>query len=88
MDKIRKKENLMNIKKEKEMLNLSYIFFAHMNKASIALKEQQFELTIRLINLAYEKYLKKFHVNSKVYRRGEQVINNMKSKITLIVYIP
>ncbi len=75
----------MNIKSEKEKLNLSYIFFAHMNKASIALKEQQFELTIRLINLSYEKYLKKFHVNSSVYRRGEQIINSMKSKITHIV---
>jgi hypothetical protein len=85
LDKVRKKEDLMNIKNEKEKLNLSYIFFAHMNKASLALKEMQFELTIRLMNTAYEKYLKKFHVNSSLYKRGEQIITNMKNKITQTV---
>ncbi len=87
LEKVRKKEDLMNIKNEKEKLNLSYIFFAHMNKASLALKDNQFELTIRLMNTAYEKYLKKFHVNSPIYKRGEQIITNMKNKITQTVYI-
>jgi hypothetical protein len=85
LDKVRKKEDLMNIKSEKDQLNLTYIFFAHINKASLALKEMQFELTIRLMNTAYEKYLKKFHVNSSIYKKGEQIIRNMKSKITQTV---
>jgi hypothetical protein len=86
LDKVRKKEDLLNMKAEKEKLNLLYIFFAHINKAQIALKDHQFELTIRLMNTASEKYLKKFHVNSACYRRGEQIISNMKNKITQIVY--
>jgi hypothetical protein len=85
IDKIKKKEALLNMKSEKEKLNLLYVFFAHINKAQLALKEHQFELTIRLMNTAYEKYLKKFQINTASYKRGEQVINNMKSKITQIV---
>jgi hypothetical protein len=85
LDKVRKKEDLINMKLEKEKLNLLFIFFAHINKAQIALKEHQFELTIRLMNTANEKYLKKFHVNSASYKRGEMIITNMKNKITQIV---
>jgi hypothetical protein len=85
LDKIRKKDDLKNIREEKEKLNYTYIFFAYINKAEVALKDQQFDLTIRLMNMAYDKFLKRFPGNSAVYKRGEQLINHLKVKITTII---
>jgi hypothetical protein len=76
------KDNLTNIFEEKEKLKNSYIFFAYMNKAFMALKEQQYESTIRLMNLAEEKFLKTFPYNSNVSRRGKNLIQFLKTKIT------
>jgi hypothetical protein len=82
LDKVRKKENLMNLKQEKEKLNIAYILFAYLNKAKATLEEHQFELTIRLINTASDKYLKRLPVGSSVYRRAEFLITFLKNKIT------
>ena len=83
--RIKKKELLKNLMKEKEKLNIVYIFYGYMYKADIAVKQQQFELSIRLMNNAYDKFLKKFPINSTVYVKGEQLINNIKNKITTIL---
>jgi hypothetical protein len=82
LEKIRKKEDLVNIKQERQKLNSAYIFFAYLNKANVCLKQQQFESTIRLMNTAVEKYLKSFPVSSNVYKRGELLVTRLKSKIT------
>jgi hypothetical protein len=85
LDKVKRKEDLENLKVEREKLNNIYIFFAYINKADLALKEQQFEMTIRLMNMAKEKYLKKFQINSAVYKRGNEMITSIQTKITNIV---
>ncbi len=51
----------------------------------MALNEQQFESTIQLIKIAEEKYLKFFPLTSAVVKRGHQLIQKLKSKITTIV---
>ena len=43
IERIKKKEQLKHITKEKQKLNTAYIFFAYMNKANIALQNQQYE---------------------------------------------
>ena len=80
--RIKKKESLKNMIKEKEKLNTAYIFFAYLNKADLAIKEQQFELAIRLMKTASEKFLKKFPYSSSVYKKGELVLQKLKNKIT------
>lgn len=85
LEKIRKKEDLVNIKQERQKLNSAYIFFAYLNKANVCLKQQQFESTIRLMNTAVEKYLKCFHVSSSVYKKGELLVTRLKSKITTCI---
>ena len=80
--RIKKKESLKNMIKEKEKLNTAYIFFAYLNKADLAIKEQQFELAIRLMKTASEKFLKKFPYSSSVYKKGELVLKKLKNKIT------
>lgn len=85
LEKIRKKEDLVNIKQERQKLNSAYIFFAYLNKANVCLKQQQFESTIRLMNTAVEKYLKCFHVSSSVYKKGELLVSRLKSKITTCI---
>lgn len=82
LDKIRKKENLINLKQEKEKLNIAFILFAYLNKAKDTLKNFQFELTIRLISTASEKYLKRLPIGSSVFRRAESLITYLKNKIT------
>lgn len=73
------------MKEEKDKLNKVYIFFAYINKADYSLKDQQFELAIRLINTATEKFLKQFPINSAVFKRGTELINQLKNKITNII---
>ncbi len=85
IERIKKKEQLKHITKEKQKLNSAYIFFAYMNKADIALKSQQYELSIRTMDYAYEKFLKKFPLNSIIYKRGNELIINGKGKITSII---
>ena len=60
IERIKKKEQLKHITREKQKLNSAYIFFAYMNKADIALKGQQYELSIKTMDYAYEKFLKNF----------------------------
>jgi len=84
---LRNQETLKNIGEEKERLNNALIFFAYINKAELSLKDQQFQLTIRLINIAQDKHLKKFPINSSVYKKGLDMIMNIKNKITAIVLI-
>ena len=85
MEKLRNQEILKNIGEEKEKLNNALVFFAYINKAELSLKEQQFQLTIRLINIAQDKHLKKFPIGSSVHMRGSDMILNIKNKITTIV---
>ena len=85
IERIKKKEQLKHITKEKQKLNSAYIFFAYMNKADIALKNQQYELSIRTMDYAYEKFLKKFPVTSVIYKRGNELIIKGKEKITSII---
>ena len=75
IERIRKKEEFKNMLKEKEKLNVSYILFAYMNKADLALRQHQFQLCIRLMNTANNKYLRRFPVTSIVYKKGEELIN-------------
>ena len=60
IERIKKKEQLKQISKEKQKLNTAYIFFAYMNKANIAQKNQQYELSIKTMDYAYNNFLKKF----------------------------
>jgi len=85
VQKLRNQQILKNIAEEKEKLNNALIFFAYINKAENSLKDQQFQLTIRLINIAQDKHLKKFVINSSVYKKGLDMISNIKNKITSIV---
>ena len=85
IERIKKKEQLKHIAKEKQKLNTAYIFFAYMNKADIALKGQQYELSIRTMDYAYDKFLKKFPVTSVIYKRGNELIVKGKEKITSII---
>lgn len=85
ISRIKKKEQLKNMLREKEKLNTAYIFFAYINKADIAVKDQQFELSIRLMNTAYDKFLKKFPFTSSVYKKGDALITKLKNKITQIL---
>lgn len=85
ISRIKKKEQLKNMLREKEKLNTAYIFFAYINKADIAVKDQQFELSIRLMNTAYDKFLKKFPFTSSVYKKGDALIIKLKNKITQIL---
>ena len=85
IERIKKKEQLKHISKEKQKLNTAYIFFAYMNKADIALKGQQYELSIRTMDYAYDKFLKKFPVTSVIYKRGNELIVKGKEKITSII---
>ena len=82
---MKKKEDLQNIKEEKEKLKYANIFFAYLNKANMSLNEQQFETTIQLIKIAEEKYLKYFPLNSAVCRRGNSLIQRLRGKITTII---
>jgi hypothetical protein len=83
--KLNNQEILKNIAEEKEKMNNALIFFAYVNKAEISLRDQQFQLTIRLINIAQDKHLKKFQIDSSVYKKGNDMIMNIKTKITHIV---
>ncbi len=85
IERIKKKEQLKHITKEKQKLNSAYIFFAYMNKADIALKNQQYELSIRNMDYAHDKFLKKFPMNSVIYKRGNELIIKGKEKITSII---
>ena len=85
IERIKKKEQLKHISKEKQKLNTAYIFFAYMNKADIALKGQQYELGIRTMDYAYDKFLKKFPITSVIYKRGNELIVKGKEKITSII---
>ena len=85
IERIRKKEEFKNMLKEKEKLNVSYILFAYMNKADLALRQHQFQLCIRLMNTANNKYLRRFPVTSIVYKKGEELINKFKGKIKSII---
>ncbi len=82
LTKVRTQEITENLRKQKRQLNHAYIFFAYLNKAAGHLEKQQYESSIRLINIASEKYLKTFPISSKVYKRGEQVLISLKKKIT------
>ena len=86
LDKMKIKENLTNIFEEKEKLKNTYIFFAYINKAFMALKEHQYESTIRLMHIAEDNYLKTFPNNSNVSRRGKNMIGFLKSQITSNVF--
>ena len=86
IERIRKKEQLKHISREKQKLNTAYIFFAYMNKANIALKNQQYELSIKTMDYAYDKFLKKFPVTSVVYKKGNELIIKGKEKITSIIH--
>ena len=85
IERIRKKEQLKHISREKQKLNTAYIFFAYMNKANIALKNQQYELSIKTMDYAYNKFLKKFPITSVVYKKGNELIIKGKEKITSII---
>ena len=85
IERIKKKEQLKHITKEKQKLNSAYIFFAYMNKADIALKNQQYELSIKTMDYAYNKFLKKFPMTSIVYKKGNELIIKYKEKITSII---
>ena len=85
IERIKKKEQLKHISKEKQKLNSAYIFFAYMNKADIALKNQQYELSIKTMDYAYNKFLKKFPMTSVVYKKGNELIIKYKEKITSII---
>ena len=56
-----------------------------MNKADIALKNQQYELSIKTMDYAYNKFLKKFPMTSIVYKKGNELIIKYKEKITSII---
>ena len=85
IERIRKKEEFKNMLKEKEKLNVSYILFAYMNKADLALRQHQFQLCIRLMNTANDKYLRRFPVTSIIYKKGEELINKFKGNIKSII---
>ena len=85
IERIKKKEQLKHITKEKQKLNTAYIFFAYMNKANIALQNQQYELSIKTMDYAYNNFLKKFPVTSVVYKKGNELITKGKDKITSII---
>ena len=85
IERIKKKEQLKHITKEKQKLNSAYIFFAYMNKADIALKNQQYELSIKTMDYAYNKFLKKFPMTSVIYKKGNELIIKGKEKITSII---
>ena len=85
INNMKKKEDLQNIKEEREKLKYANIFFAYLNKANLALNEQQFESTIQLIKTAEDKFLKFFPLNSVVTKRGNSLIQRLRSKITTIV---
>ena len=85
IERIKKKEQLKHITKEKQKLNSAYIFFAYMNKADIALKSQQYELSIKTMDYAYNKFLKKFPMTSVIYKKGNELIIKGKEKITSII---
>ena len=85
IERIKKKEQLKHISKEKQKLNSAYIFFAYMNKADIALKNQQYESSIKTMDYAYNKFLKKFPMTSVVYKKGNELIIKYKEKITSII---
>ena len=85
IERIKKKEQLKHISKEKQKLNTAYIFFAYMNKANIALRNQQYELSIKTMDYAYNKFLKKFPITSVVYKKGNELIIKGKEKITSII---
>jgi hypothetical protein len=84
---MKKKEYLRTVYEEKSKVKTIHIFFAFISKAALALQEQKFDSTIRLINMAYEKYLKLFHPSCMTYKKGEELINHLKSQITNIVLL-
>ena len=86
IERIKKKEQLKQISKEKQKLNTAYIFFAYMNKANIAQKNQQYELSIKTMDYAYNNFLKKFPMTSVVYKKGNELIIKEKEKITSIIH--
>ena len=85
IERIKKKEEYKNMIKEKEKLNITYIFFGYMNKADLALRQHQFQLCIKLMNTANNKYLRRFPVTSIVYKKGEDLIHKFKLKIKGII---
>ena len=85
IERIKKKEQLKHISKEKKKLNTAYIFFAYMNKANIALNSQQYELSIKTMDYAFNTFLKKFPITSVVYKKGNELIIKGKEKITSII---
>ena len=85
IERIKKKEQLKQISKEKQKLNTAYIFFAYMNKANIAQKNQQYELSIKTMDYAFNNFLKKFPMTSVVYKKGNELIIKEKEKITSII---
>ena len=85
IERIKKKEQLKQISKEKQKLNTAYIFFAYMNKANIAQKNQQYELSIKTMDYAFNNFLKKFPMTSIVYKKGNELIKKEKEKITSII---
>jgi len=84
---MKRKEDLQNLKVEKENLKNAKIFFAHLHKANVDLNNQQFESTIQQIKIAEERFLKLFPLNSSVVKRGNSLIQKLKSKITTNVMI-
>ena len=85
IERIKKKEQLKQISKEKQKLNTAYIFFAYMNKANIAQKNQQYELSIKTMDYAFNNFLKKFPMTSVVYKKGNELIIKEKEKITSLI---
>lgn len=81
VERIRKKEKLKNVIKEKEKLNTLKIIIAYITKAHKAVDETQFELAIRLIKFAKEKFLKKFPSSSDVSKRCNEIISYLENRI-------
>jgi hypothetical protein len=82
IEKIKRKEDLQNVKEQQLKLKAAYLFFGYMNKAASCMKNQQFESTIRLMQCAEEKYLKEFPINSSTYKRGKEYLDILKKRIS------
>lgn len=79
--KINQKEELNNLKQEKQILKSAYIMFAYLSKASKALQEHKLESSIQLIKIVEEKFLNGFSIHSAVYKRGFQLVNTIKDDV-------
>lgn len=85
LDRMKEKEDLKALKQEKETLKRTRFLFAYINKAQLELRQQKFESAIQMLNFAEEKFIKSFPIYSIVYKRGSEIIKQMKGEITQFI---